>query len=258
MRLGAARATCAFRSTLKRVQLSSSAPAWRCNGGFCLTYLIRFWLSSKMARMRRMSPFSICAGPKFAIAERSVITKTGEVLFHYKWSDPRFLNLSIGATTAPGSVVAWLKLIVCNDEFRTPLVARADLVPSHFISLSSTVSGDGDIFYLPITSEMREGNTITPIVLLQWHEDKSLTDLLLKGVVLDEPLKFRYEVVKIKLDCVEHKISFPKSEYYDETKRLVWVQVTDPSKELKRNDVQETSPYGNLLRIACGLSEAQK
>ncbi len=199
-----------------------------------------------------------CSEPRIAIAERSVITKAGDVLFHYKWADPRFLNLSIGGVVPPGSIGAWLRIIVCHDELITPLITKADLTSSHFLSLSSTINGDGDIFYLPLTNEMREGNFVTPIVLLKWRDDKALTDILLKGTVLDESLNFRYEAARLKFDCVDHKVSFLKSEYYDEAKRLVWVKVTDPSKEVLRSDVQDTSPYGVLLRIACGFNEAQK
>lgn len=198
-----------------------------------------------------------CTGSQFALSERSIITKTGTVLYHYKWADPQFVNFSIGSTTQSGSVGAWLGMVACNDELRTPLIAKADLNPSRFISLSSTRDGNGDIFYLPITNEMREENSVTPIVMLRWHEDKPLTEYL-KNTILDEPLKFRYEVGKVKFYCVEKKASFLKFDYYDEASRLVWIQVVDPSKEIPRNDVGEASPYGVLLRIACGLNEVQK
>jgi hypothetical protein len=198
-----------------------------------------------------------CTGSQFALAERSIITKTGTVLNHYKWADPQFLNLSIGGTTPPGTIGAYLRIIVCHDEFRTPLISKADLTSTRFISLSSTLKGDGDIFYLPFTKEMREGNNVTPIVMLKWHEDKSL-DTFLKNTILDQPLKFRYEVARVTLDCVAKKAFLPRTDYYDQEKRLVWVLVTDPSKELTPINVEEISPYGTLLRIACGLNEAQK
>jgi hypothetical protein len=199
-----------------------------------------------------------CSSSQFALAEKSVVTKTGEVLYHYKWADPQFLNLSIGGMLPPGSVGDYLRINVCHDELRTPLIAKADLTPSHFISLSSMKNGDGDIFYLPLTDEMREGNSVTPIVMLKLNDARAVVDELGQGAVLDEPLAYRYQVAKIKFDCTEHKASFLKFEFYDDTKRLVRISEADPSKEIARNDVGETSPYGLLLRIACGLNEAQK
>jgi hypothetical protein len=105
---------------------------------------------------------------------------------------------------------------------------------------------------------MKDGHDVTPIMILKWHEDKKLTDLILKDAMLNEVPKSKYQVDRIKIDCIERKVSFSKWELYDDEKRLVWIQVTDPSEKALRNEINETSPYGVLRRVACGLTEAQK
>jgi hypothetical protein len=97
-----------------------------------------------------------CTNSMFAMAERSVISKSGEVLFHYKWADPKYLNLSIGGSINPGTVAETARNILCNDAFITPLVTKSDLATSKFASLSSTVKGDGQIFYVPTKNEMEK------------------------------------------------------------------------------------------------------
>jgi hypothetical protein len=45
-----------------------------------------------------------CKQPIVAFAERTVISKSGETLSHYKWADPQFLNLAIGTAVVPGTI----------------------------------------------------------------------------------------------------------------------------------------------------------
>jgi hypothetical protein len=88
-----------------------------------------------------------CIEPRFASAERSVLTKTGDVLYHYKWADPQFVDLSIGNTAAPGTVAAWLRIIACHDELRTPMIAKSNLTSPDLISLASTSNGT-EIYFI--------------------------------------------------------------------------------------------------------------
>jgi hypothetical protein len=44
-----------------------------------------------------------CRGRVMAIAEHSIFNVSGELLYHYKWADPQYLNLSISTTLTPGS-----------------------------------------------------------------------------------------------------------------------------------------------------------
>jgi uncharacterized caspase-like protein len=56
-----------------------------------------------------------CTNPIMAVSENSVFNKTGELIYHYKWADPQYLNLSIGATLLPGSVGLTEGYIKCHD-----------------------------------------------------------------------------------------------------------------------------------------------
>jgi hypothetical protein len=37
-----------------------------------------------------------CTKLAMAIAESSIFDKSGNLLYHYKWADPQYLNLAIG------------------------------------------------------------------------------------------------------------------------------------------------------------------
>ena len=39
-----------------------------------------------------------CKQLQFATAETTVVSKSGKMLYHYKWADPQYMNLSIGTT----------------------------------------------------------------------------------------------------------------------------------------------------------------
>jgi uncharacterized caspase-like protein len=200
-----------------------------------------------------------CSEPVLAAAERSVVTNSGEVIFHYKWADPQFLNLSIGMKLAPGSVGLIARTIVCHDEMRTPLIDKSDLTLSNFISLSSTVKGDGEMFYLPLTDEMKDGDNITPIVAIKLNKARTISeDAAQRGLTFNGQLDYRVQISKVEIYCPENKISFLKTEFYDDEQHLVLVSPSDLSKEVPRIDVSETSPYGLLRRIACNLNEASK
>ena len=81
-----------------------------------------------------------------ATAEDSIFDKSGNLLFHFKWGDPQYLNLAIGVTLAPGSVGSSGRNIACHRELATPLISKDQLAEMKFTSLSSTPSGDGEIF----------------------------------------------------------------------------------------------------------------
>ena len=57
----------------------------------------------------------------------------------------------------PGSVADTLRNIVCNDQSHTPLFGKKELANNKFTSLSSTIAGDGDVFFVQTEDGM---NTI--------------------------------------------------------------------------------------------------
>ena len=101
-----------------------------------------------------------------ALAEKTVYSKSGDVLYHFKWGDPRYLNLAIGFALTETSIGARArKSLHVMKRIRLFLASKRQLsLNQKFDSLASTVSGDGDIFYRIIprgqsTILRREGGT---------------------------------------------------------------------------------------------------
>ena len=84
-----------------------------------------------------------------ATAETSIFDKSGNILFHYKWGDPQYLNFAIGVMLGPGTVGLTGKNLLCHTELATPLISKRQLAEMKFTSLSSTSSGDGEMFFGP-------------------------------------------------------------------------------------------------------------
>jgi hypothetical protein len=106
-----------------------------------------------------------------AYADRTVVSKSGETLYHYKWADPQFLDLSIGMAVTPKSIMYSLQNMLCHEQSRTPLLAKKELTSMHLLSLSSTVTGSGDIFYTPIQDSLNTVDQKEVVLVFKMHED---------------------------------------------------------------------------------------
>ena len=162
-----------------------------------------------------------CKKPLFALSERTIYSPDRNVLYHYKWADPQLLDLSIGAAIPPRSVAANTQNLLCHEELRTPLLARRDVTTRRFISLSSTVKGDGEIFYSPVESSVylaSEKDVREIMLLFKMHDDTKITfppEVSIAGVP-----EYRTEVDRALLKCDENKFSFVKSDCYNASNSL--------------------------------------
>jgi hypothetical protein len=199
-----------------------------------------------------------CREPVYALSERTITGKSGEVLFHYKWADPHFLILSNGPKLAPGSVAMSARNIACHEEFRTPLVGKSKLASLRFPSLANTIAGDGDMFYIPIKDGNGAQNQVSGTTIIRWHEDRKISTALPAGTGIDDPSQYRFEVAQVQIYCAENKMSFFKQEYYSMSINLVYLAAVDPSKEVRQVYINETSPYSTLRRIVCNLNEVRQ
>jgi hypothetical protein len=190
-----------------------------------------------------------CDQPITALSEITIYGKSAEILHHYKWGQPEYLNLSAGASIPPGSVGGTARNIVCHDKLRTPLLGKKRLSAMNFASLSSTAEGDGDIFYVPIDSGAGDGDLRDMIMIFRMHEDVGL-----KGPdtsVTERLPKYRIEVDRVKLKCSSNESAAIKSEYFDASTKLVYWTATDPSANLQWSKYGDTSPIALLGRIVC-------
>ena len=197
-----------------------------------------------------------CKQPRSAIAESTVVNKSGETVSHFKWANPQFLDMSIGMAIKPGTVgyVAWN--ILCHEELQTPLVTKTQLVAMNFSSLSSMVAGDGDIFYTPIQNGINTAEQQEIMIVFKMFKD---TDLVFKeNISITNPPSYRTEVDMVLLKCDKKSISIRKSEYYDASNNLVYLNAPDLSKEMDWINFLEQSPYSVLQRIVCKPNEVQQ
>jgi len=199
-----------------------------------------------------------CKEGATAVAETTVMTTSGETVYHYKWADPEYLDLSIGQKLAPGTVIAAAQNLLCNERLRTPLVAKTELDKMRFESLASTVSGDGDIFYAVMRNELEAHGQIGVRIVIKLHEDHNLSEVLTKGTVLPSEMLFRTVVERAVVQCAANQMTIPKMEYYNSESRMVYVLAADASKEKQWFALQTGSPFGLLHRIVCNSNEVIK
>jgi hypothetical protein len=188
-----------------------------------------------------------CENPIMATAETTTLSKSGETLYHYKWGDPRYLNLSIGVALSSGMVGLTARRILCHEQLRTPLVKKSQLTSMAFSSLSSTLAGDGDIFYAPIANDTGTQDQKEALLIIRFNNERPLK---FPNVSIDLP-NFQTEVNRVTFQCTDNKFFSSKSEDYDASNNLVYLTALDPSGAIQWNEFVETSPVGMLRQIFC-------
>jgi hypothetical protein len=195
-----------------------------------------------------------CDKPIVAASETTIYSRSGEILHHYKWADPEYVNLSMGSSFTPGSIAATGRNIACHDDLRTPLLGKKQLAAMNFASLSSTVSGDGEMFYVPIEHGMGADSIRDAIVIIKGRKDYTIN--LTDGSVFDKVPKYRTEVDRVRLKCTSNESAVTKSEYFDESNKLVFVNnlihlSAEGTPPVRWSKFQDTSPFAVLHRIVC-------
>jgi uncharacterized caspase-like protein len=192
-----------------------------------------------------------CTKPITAMAESRVIDPKGKPLYAYKWADPQYLDLAIGGSFTPGSIAALTQKIVCNEGLRTPLLRKQELAAMKFSSLSSTISGDGDVFYAFAQNEVSAVGSKEIKLIVRLHNDVEVS--LSKRPVSDVP-SYRTQVSHLSLDCTNDTMGLAKTEYYDANHDLVYFDTS--GSEVK--EIPNNSPVGLLRRIVCNANEVGK
>jgi hypothetical protein len=202
-----------------------------------------------------------CQNPKSAMAEATVLGDADSILYHYKWADPQYLDLSIGAIISPGSVASSLRRFACSESVHSPLVTKGQLARTEFKSLASTLSGDGEIFYEQLPAQARDDQNHKLLkVIFRFYKDHAAP--IVSTASLGEPLMYRTEVDRADWRCAEKKFAVVHSEFYSSSNELVYMTSTDETKsdavhwiELKDGVV---SPLSTLNEIVCNSQGASK
>jgi hypothetical protein len=192
-----------------------------------------------------------------AQSETTLFSKSGEVLYHHKWADPQLLNLSFGYALTPGSVGLTARNIVCNEDLRTPLLSKKEMVEMRFNSLSSAVNDEAEIYYKSGNKQKTDQIQET-FLITKFQKDRSLGEALQNNDLPDLP-NFRLLASRVLLRCGENKAVITKADYYDNENKLVYLSGLLPSGELPWVEIKDqTSPFGLLYQIACGTNEVSK
>ena len=122
------------------------------------------------------------------IAENTIFDKQDHVLWYYKWADPNFLETVVDPTSIPpGSVFYFVRNILCDEELRTPLVRKQELLATKFASLSSMSAGDGELFYKVYgNSPKNEENQI--VVIARYNKSTNLKEIPLFAISMQLPI----------------------------------------------------------------------
>jgi Caspase domain/PDZ domain len=193
-----------------------------------------------------------CKRPKFGASEETILDKSDAVLYHYKFADPQYLDLSKGQEVGPTSIASVGRNIVCHPEMRTP-IAKVRLTKMDFKSLGSTSAGDGTLFYEPLQSSSGNSNQKELLFIMSFFDDKTIP--LAPNSTVKDPPQYRTEVDNVRLLCAEGRLLAVRNEYFDASNNLVHLGLTDPLAPIKdwiEIKLDNLSPLSTLHRIFCG------
>ena len=107
-------------------------------------------------------------------AERTTFNKSGETVFHFKRADPETADVSNGEPIISGSILSIAQHLFCDEHLRTPLSKQISGELDH---LSSTPTGDGDIFYGPFRRSVNSAYESETLFVVRFHGDHGFADI---------------------------------------------------------------------------------
>jgi hypothetical protein len=193
-----------------------------------------------------------CTTPMMASSEDFIFNGAGDLLFHYKWGDPKYLLIStIGFTVQPGSISYTGRNIACNETVATPLVSKKQMAKMDFASLSSSSDGNGEILYGPAKKSRSDPNQMEVVVIFKNFADHNVKDFFPAGASIPDPPNYRHEVDLTLIRCDANKFAITKTEFWDASNQLVRTVFSDPAVSVKFSDFIPNSPFAALQEIFC-------
>lgn len=123
---------------------------------------------------------------------------------------------------------------------------------ARLIFLSSTMSGDGEMYYSALQDVGAPPGEREAIVVTRLATEARLANFLPQQLLNRDFGAVKTLVARERIKCEERKISALKMEFYDASNQLIylaWLQWTD---------FLELSPMGVLQRILCTPQQVQK
>lgn len=181
------------------------------------------------------------------LAERTIYNNSGEIVSHFKRGDPESPDFAISDPIKPGTILSIGAHLICDEQLRTSLSQQ--MANTKLSYLTTTSSGDGEIFYGPTTKSSDLAYQIELLFIIKFHEDHGFAEVFPGQTVIGLPPSYRTFAEPLQLNCTDRKVQTQKFEYFDRENNsayLVAPFVVQPM------DVQEESPFGLLLKVICG------
>jgi hypothetical protein len=189
-----------------------------------------------------------CAAHTMATAEDFVFNSSGELLYHYKWADPKYLNLStIGFSVGSGSVGYTGLNLACEESPSVPLVSKKQLAEMEFTSLFSAPD-DGEIFF---GSARKTTDQIEITTLVKYPTDHNVKQFFVAGTDIPDPPNYRIEADQVIIRCEANKFGISRTEFWNASNELVRLSIADPSVGVKFTEIGKGSPFELLQTIFC-------
>ncbi|HEY5065040.1 MAG TPA: toll/interleukin-1 receptor domain-containing protein [Xanthobacteraceae bacterium] len=188
-----------------------------------------------------------CKTAKWAQAEVTYYNRAGQVISHFKRFDPSTIDMSsVGQALSPTSIGALAQHLLCDEQLRTPLLARQQSIKLSF--LSPAAAGDGDIFYGAVEPSADKSFPFTALLVTKLHQAKSLANDFPGQIILGLPPSYQTAASRVQIDCADRKAKFEKTEDYDADNNLIYVIAPT---SVQAVDITEASPLTLLLNVVC-------
>lgn len=190
-----------------------------------------------------------CTAPRMVVAEDSIFNKSGQLLYHYKFGDPQYVNFAIGVPLSPGSVGSSASYVVCHDAIGTPSVGKEQLAAMKFHSLQTLADGGGELFSELVQRPHYEKDQREALLIGRYFADRSIMNLLAPDFSIPDPPNYRFEIDDVLFKCNEKKYALDKIEFWSASNQLVRIAVPN---NVIFSDIPEFSSYALQHQMYCG------
>ena len=155
----------------------------------------------------------IAQHPEWSLRRDSIFNKSGQLLYHYKFGDPQYVNFAIGVPLSPGSVGSSASYVVCHDAIGTPSVGKEQLATMKFHSLQTLADGGGELFSELVQRPHYEKDQREALLIGRYFADRSIMNLLAPDFSIPDPPNYRFEIDDVLFKCNEKNTRLIRSNF---------------------------------------------
>jgi hypothetical protein len=136
------------------------------------------------------------------------------------------------------------------------MVTKKQLADMKFKSLSSSTSGDAEIFYALSQDEKDAQDQKEVVLVFKNAADHAINEYLPEGFSVPESPSYRTEIDRMLLRCDKNQFAIIKTEFWNASNQLVRLGTADPAIDVKFQEFKAPHPYAVLQRIVCPRDHA--